>query len=86
MFAEERLRAEDGGVDFALVGSNWGGRMGASGLHEYRSELTACSPSQEPVRPPWHGRGQGFEFESPKLHQLTCVALIPSARRFAIGF
>jgi hypothetical protein len=24
MFTEERLRAEDGGVDFAFVGSNWG--------------------------------------------------------------
>ena len=28
MFAEERLRAEDGGVDFALVGSNWGAEWG----------------------------------------------------------
>jgi hypothetical protein len=74
MFAEERLRAEDGGVDFALVGSNWGAEWGASGLHAWCNartcvdSLTACSPSQEPVRPPWHGRGQGFE--STKLHQI----------------
>jgi hypothetical protein len=56
MFAEERLRAEDGGVDFALVGSNWGAEWGASGLHAWCSartcvdSLTACGPSQEPVR------------------------------------
>jgi hypothetical protein len=72
MFAEERLRAEDRGVDFALVGSNWRAEWGASGLHTWCSartcvdSLTARSPSKEPVRPPWHGRGQGFE--SPKLH------------------
>jgi len=41
------------------------GRMGASGLHEWCSawtrvdSITACGPSPDLVRPPWHGRGQG---------------------------
>jgi len=75
MLAEESLRAKSGGVDSAFVGLRARGRVGAPGLHERCSActsvdlLTARSLSPNLVRPPWHGRGQGFE--SPKLHGST---------------
>jgi len=36
--------------------------------------IAACGPSPDLVRPPWHGRGQGFE--SPKLHQFRTMVLL----------
>ena len=72
MFARRAYEPRMAGVDFAMVDSNWGAQWGASGFDEWcRARtfvdlITACSPSPGLVRPPWHGRGQGFE--SPKLH------------------
>jgi hypothetical protein len=51
-------------------------------LHEWCSawtrvdSITACGPSPDLVGPPWHGRGQGFEF--PKLHSLFLLIRLQS--------
>jgi hypothetical protein len=60
-------------------GQNGGlrGSMEVAALTHPRTPLTLAARSLACPRPPWHGRGQGFE--SPKLHTVTPTSVLPVA-------